>query len=149
MSKGLCQQERGVDALVAVFVVEDGEEDAVHRGAIREDARRPGSPPDFAKAALDGVGGPDPALGEGFVASAEPVPAFVLCAERLARQHSAVSSCRTVAAAVSRGSAARPGSPTEPAPAKAGEGPMRWRRDRRECGGEARRRLPRNDGPEL
>jgi hypothetical protein len=29
-SKGLCQQKRGADALVLVFVVEDGEEDAIH-----------------------------------------------------------------------------------------------------------------------
>lgn len=29
-SKGLCQHERGADALVSVFVVEDGKEDAVH-----------------------------------------------------------------------------------------------------------------------
>ena len=33
-SKGLCQQERGADALVLIFVIEDGEQDAVHRGAI-------------------------------------------------------------------------------------------------------------------
>jgi hypothetical protein len=33
-SKGLCQQERGADALVLVFVVEDGEEDTVHRGPV-------------------------------------------------------------------------------------------------------------------
>jgi hypothetical protein len=33
-SKGLCQQERGADALVLVFVVEDGEENTVHRGAV-------------------------------------------------------------------------------------------------------------------
>jgi hypothetical protein len=33
-SKGLCQQERGADALVLVFMIEDREEDAVHRGAV-------------------------------------------------------------------------------------------------------------------
>ena len=37
-SKGLCQQERGADALVLIFVVEDGKEDAVDRGAVGEDA---------------------------------------------------------------------------------------------------------------
>jgi len=35
-SKGLCQQERGADGLVLVFVIEDGEEDAVHRGSIEK-----------------------------------------------------------------------------------------------------------------
>jgi hypothetical protein len=29
-SKGLCQQERGADVLVLVFVIEDSEEDAIH-----------------------------------------------------------------------------------------------------------------------
>ena len=33
-SKGLCQQERGADALVLIFVIEDGEQDAIHRGAV-------------------------------------------------------------------------------------------------------------------
>jgi hypothetical protein len=33
-SKGLCHQERGAEALVAVFVVEDGEEDTVHGGSV-------------------------------------------------------------------------------------------------------------------
>ena len=28
-SKGLCQQERGADALVLVFMVEDGEQDVI------------------------------------------------------------------------------------------------------------------------
>ncbi len=70
-SKGLCQQERGAEALVLVFVVEDGEEDAVHRRAIGEDAHRPGSSSDFAKAPLDSICGPDfLALGHGFVAPA-------------------------------------------------------------------------------
>ena len=33
-SKGLCQQEKGAEVLVTVFVIEDGEEDTVHRGAL-------------------------------------------------------------------------------------------------------------------
>src|SRR5271169_4079214 len=56
-SRRLRQQERGADALVAVFMIEGGEEDAVHRGAFGKDAHGPGSSPDFAEAALDGVGG--------------------------------------------------------------------------------------------
>src|SRR5579875_1506161 len=56
-SKGLCQHERGADALVAVFVVEDGEQDTVHRGSVGEDSHRPGSPADLSEAAFDGVGG--------------------------------------------------------------------------------------------
>jgi hypothetical protein len=70
-SKGLCQQERGADALVLVFVVEDSEEDAIHRGSVGEHTHWPGSPPDFAKAPLDGIGGANGfALAEGFVAPA-------------------------------------------------------------------------------
>src|SRR5712692_2680131 len=67
-SKGLCQQERGADALVLVFVMEDGKQDAIHRGSVGEDAHRAGSPSDFSKASLDGVCGPDfLALDQGFV----------------------------------------------------------------------------------
>jgi hypothetical protein len=70
-SKGLCQQERGADALVLVFVIEDGEKDAVHRGSVGEDAHWPSAPSDLAEAALDGVGGADGfAAGQGFVAPA-------------------------------------------------------------------------------
>ncbi|HKT17870.1 MAG TPA: hypothetical protein VJR47_07505, partial [Stellaceae bacterium] len=29
-SKGLCHEERGADALVAVFMIEDGEQDSIH-----------------------------------------------------------------------------------------------------------------------
>src|SRR5713101_4762781 len=56
-SKGLCQHERGADALVLVFVMEDGKQDAIHRGSVGEDAHRAGSPSDFSKASLDGVCG--------------------------------------------------------------------------------------------
>jgi hypothetical protein len=56
-SKGLYQQERGADALVLVFVIEDGEEDAIHRGSVGEDAHWSGAPSDFAEASLDGIGG--------------------------------------------------------------------------------------------
>jgi hypothetical protein len=67
----LCQQERGADALILVFVVKDGKKNAVHRSSVREDAHRSGASPDFAKATLDGVGGADGfALGQGFVAPA-------------------------------------------------------------------------------
>ena len=37
-SKVLCQGEKGRDSLHFVFVGEDGEEDAVHRGSVLEDA---------------------------------------------------------------------------------------------------------------
>ena len=48
----------------------------VHRSAVGKDAHWPGSASDLAEAPFDGVGGPDPfALGEGFVAPAEPAPA--------------------------------------------------------------------------
>src|SRR3954447_20357253 len=70
-SKGLCQQERGADAVVLVFVIEDGEENAIHRGSVGEDAHWPGAPSDFSKASLDRIGGSDSfALGQGFVAPA-------------------------------------------------------------------------------
>jgi hypothetical protein len=58
-SKGLCQQKRCGDALVLVFVIEDGEEDAIHRGSVGEDAHWPGASSDFGETALDGVGGAD------------------------------------------------------------------------------------------
>jgi hypothetical protein len=57
-SKVLCQDEKGWDSLHFVFVGEDGEEDAVHRGSILEDAHGPCSAADLAEAAFDGVGGP-------------------------------------------------------------------------------------------
>ena len=70
-SNGLCQRERGADALVLVFVIEDGEGNAIHRGSIREDAHWPGAASDFAEASFNGVGRADGfALGQGFVAPA-------------------------------------------------------------------------------
>jgi hypothetical protein len=42
-----------------VFVIEDGKEDAVHRGSIRKDAHWPGAASDFAKASFNGVGRAD------------------------------------------------------------------------------------------
>src|ERR671919_2934380 len=56
-SKGLCQGEGGGEALVAVFVDEDGEQDAFHGGLVLEGAHGPGAPADLAEAALDRVGG--------------------------------------------------------------------------------------------
>jgi hypothetical protein len=47
-SRCLCQQKRGADAVVAVFMIEGGEEDAVHRGVFGKDAHGLGSAPDFA-----------------------------------------------------------------------------------------------------
>ena len=59
MSRFMCQREKGTDSLLFVFVDEDSEQDAVHRGAVLESAQ--GSSPDLP--ALDGVGGSDlPAL---------------------------------------------------------------------------------------
>ena len=53
------QREKGTDSLLFVFVDEDSEQDAVHRGAVLESAQ--GSSPDLP--ALDSVGGSDlPAL---------------------------------------------------------------------------------------
>ena len=67
----LCQGEKGWDSLHFVFVGEDGEEDAVHRGSILKDAHRAGSAADLAEAAFDGVGGSNRlAFGEGLVAKA-------------------------------------------------------------------------------
>ena len=67
----MCQGEKGWDSLHFVFVGEDGEEDAVHRGSILKDSHGAGSAADLAKAAFDGVCGSDRlALGEGRVAKA-------------------------------------------------------------------------------
>ena len=43
----LCQGEKGWDSLHFVFVGEDGEEDAVHRGSILKDAPGAGSAADL------------------------------------------------------------------------------------------------------
>ena len=52
-------------------MAEDGEEDAVHEGAILKDADGPGSAADLAEATFDGVGGAHRlAFGEGLVAKA-------------------------------------------------------------------------------
>ena len=52
-------------------MIEHGEEDAVHRGSIREDAHWAGAASDFAEASFNGVGRADgPARGEGFVSPA-------------------------------------------------------------------------------
>ena len=40
--KGLCQRERGADALVSV-VIEDREQGAIHRSSVGEDAHRSGA----------------------------------------------------------------------------------------------------------
>src|SRR5262252_1968739 len=48
--KRFVSAERGADVLVLVFVIEDREEDAIHRGSIREDAHWPSAPSHFAKA---------------------------------------------------------------------------------------------------
>jgi hypothetical protein len=54
-----------------LFVDEDGEENAVHRGDVLESAHGPGASADFAESAFDGVGGSDRfALGQGLVAKA-------------------------------------------------------------------------------
>ena len=64
--KGLCQRERGADALVSVVVIEDREQSAIHRSSVGEDAHRSGAPCDFEKAQLHGIGGSDgSALGPG------------------------------------------------------------------------------------
>ena len=50
---------------------EDGEQDAVHGGAVLEDAHGPGSAADLAESAFDGVGGAHGlALLDGLVAKA-------------------------------------------------------------------------------
>lgn len=67
----LCQREGGADCLVVVFVADDGEEDALHGGAVGEGAHGPGSPPHLAEAAFDGVGSAQgPALAGGLVVEA-------------------------------------------------------------------------------
>jgi hypothetical protein len=54
--------------VVSAFVIEDGDQDVIHRNSVGEDAHWSGAPSDFAKAPLDGVGGSDGfALGQGFV----------------------------------------------------------------------------------
>jgi len=71
-SKVLCQGEKGQDSLQFVFVGEDGEEDAVHRGSVLEDAHGAGSAADLAEAAFVSVGGSHRfAFGEGLVAKAQ------------------------------------------------------------------------------
>jgi hypothetical protein len=45
----MCQGEKGWDSLHFVFVNEDSEEDAVHRGSILEDAHGTGSAADLAE----------------------------------------------------------------------------------------------------
>jgi hypothetical protein len=45
--KGLCQRERGADALVSVIVIEDREQGAIHRSSVGEDAHWYGAPCDF------------------------------------------------------------------------------------------------------
>jgi hypothetical protein len=70
-SKGLCQQERGADALVTVFVVEDGEKNACIEVRSEKTADGSGSPANLAEASFDGIGGEHhSALGERFVAPA-------------------------------------------------------------------------------
>jgi hypothetical protein len=70
MSKGLCQGEGSGEALVAVFIEEDGEQDALHGGAVLEGAHRRRASSDLAKAAFDGVGSAHAlALFEGRIAS--------------------------------------------------------------------------------
>lgn len=68
---GLSEGEEGRHSLGWVFVREDGEEDAVHGGAILEYAYGPNAAADLAEAALDGIGGTVPlALLEGGIAPA-------------------------------------------------------------------------------
>ena len=63
MSRFMCQREKGTDSLLFVFVEEDSEQDAVHRGAVLESPHGACSSPDLAEPALDSVGGSDlPAL---------------------------------------------------------------------------------------
>jgi hypothetical protein len=73
--KGLCQRERGANALVSVLVIEDREQGAIGRSSVGEDVHRSGAPCDFEKAQLHGIGGADGstlgpglcgATGEGF-----------------------------------------------------------------------------------
>jgi hypothetical protein len=54
-SKRFVSTREGADPLVLLFVMEDGAEDAVDRGAVGEGAHRPISSPDFARVVLDGV----------------------------------------------------------------------------------------------
>ena len=63
MSRFMCQREKGTDSLLFVFVDEDSEQDAIHRGAVLESPHGAGSSPDLAEPSLDSVGGSDlPAL---------------------------------------------------------------------------------------
>jgi hypothetical protein len=55
-SKGLCQGEGGGEAVVAVLVDEDGEQDAFHGGAVLEGAHGAGVAADLAETALERVG---------------------------------------------------------------------------------------------
>jgi len=41
--KGLCQREKGADALISVVVIEDREQGAIHRSSVGEDAHRSGA----------------------------------------------------------------------------------------------------------
>ena len=66
--KGLCQRERGTNALVSVVVIEDREQSAIHRSSVGEGAHRAGAPCDFEKAQLHGIGGSDGSAFQGFVA---------------------------------------------------------------------------------
>ena len=64
--KRFVSAERGADALVSVFVIEDGKDDATHRGSVREDAHWLGAPSD-----IDGIGRAEGfALGQRFGALA-------------------------------------------------------------------------------
>jgi hypothetical protein len=60
-SRGVCQGEGGGEALVAVFVHEHGEQDALHRSAVLEGARAIGKPvaDSMPPAAAHSTRGPD------------------------------------------------------------------------------------------
>ena len=75
MSKNVCVSVRELLRLPVWFVFEDGEEDAVHRGSVEEDAHGSDSPANLAEAAVDDVGGVHPlALGEGICRASRACP---------------------------------------------------------------------------
>ena len=75
MSKNVCVSVRELLRLPVWFVFEDGEEDAVHRGSVEEDADGSDSPANLAEAAVDDVGGAHPlALGEGICRASRACP---------------------------------------------------------------------------
>jgi integrase len=56
-SRVVCQGEGGGETLGAVFVHEDGEQDALHGSTVLEGAHRAGAAANLAEASFDGIGG--------------------------------------------------------------------------------------------